>query len=108
MIFVFGGAYAGKEDFVKKDLGCDKIIRDLHLIIKKAMQNGKNAYEDTERLLDENNDAVFITNEVGGGIVPIDAFEREWREVCGRISCTFAEKADAVYRVVCGIGIKIK
>lgn len=109
MIFIFGGAYSGKEDFAKRELGADKkIIRDLHLFIKDAMQNGKNPYDETERLLEENKDAVFITNEVGCGIVPLDAFKREWREVCGRISCFFAEKADEVYRVVCGIGIKVK
>ena len=42
------------------------------------------------------------------GIVPIDSFEREYRERTGRILVKLAEQADEVVRVVCGIGQRIK
>ena len=108
MIFIFGGAYAGKEMYAKREFPDKKIIRDIHLIIKSEMENGKNALDATERLLSQNTDAIFISNEIGCGIVPEDKFEREWRETVGRINCYLAEKAERVIRVVCGIGMTIK
>lgn len=108
MIFVYGGAYAGKEDYVKNNLAHRKIIRDIHLVVKNTMQNGKDPYEEIERLTEENPDAVFISNEIGCGIVPADKFERDWREAAGRINCYLAENAEKVIRVVCGIGTEIK
>lgn len=51
---------------------------------------------------------VIISDEVGNGIVPIEAFEREYRERTGRILVELAKKAEEVERVICGIGQKIK
>ena len=108
MIFVTGGAYAGKTEYVKNNYGENKItVNGLHKIIRDAMANGLDPYDEAEKILAGNPDIV-ICAEVGSGIVPLDAFEREWRETVGRISCMFAEKADAVIRVVCGIGVKLK
>lgn len=53
-------------------------------------------------------DCVIISDEVGNGIVPVEAFEREYRERTGRILVELAKKAEEVERVVCGIGQKIK
>ena len=53
-------------------------------------------------------DCVIISDEVGNGIVPIEAFEREYRERTGRILVELAKKAEEVERVICGIGQKIK
>ena len=51
---------------------------------------------------------IIICDEIGCGLVPVDAFEREYREAAGRICTVLAEHADEVYRVVCGIGMRIK
>lgn len=51
---------------------------------------------------------VIISDEVGNGIVPVEAFEREYRERTGRILVELAKKAGEVERVICGIGQKIK
>ena len=108
MIFVTGGAYSGKTEYVKNNLGADKkTVNGLHKIIRDAMANGLDPYDEAEKILDAKPDIV-ICDEVGSGIVPLDAFEREWRETVGRISCMFAERADSVIRVVCGIGVKLK
>lgn len=109
MVFVFGGEYAGKERFAVSKFGEGaEIIRDIHLFVRDRMKDGKDALAETGALLELHPDAVFITNEIGCGIVPADDFERGWREQAGRVSCMLAEKADEVYRVVCGIGIKLK
>ena len=69
----------------------------------------------TEKNLTEKNltepkgtELVIISDEVGCGVVPVDDFERSYREAVGRVNCFFAERADQVIRVVCGIGIRIK
>ena len=57
---------------------------------------------------EENKDTIVIADEIGNGIVPLDAFEREYREQTGRAEILLAKKADEVVRVICGIGQKIK
>lgn len=57
---------------------------------------------------EENPDTIVIADEIGNGIVPLDAFEREYREQTGRAEILLAKKADEVVRVICGIGQKIK
>lgn len=51
---------------------------------------------------------LLISDEIGYGLVPIDDFEREYREFHGRVMTELAEKADCVERVVCGIPQRIK
>ena len=51
---------------------------------------------------------MITSDEVGLGIVPLDRKVREWREATGRALCRIAAEADEVYRVSCGIGMKIK
>ena len=53
-------------------------------------------------------DQIIVCNELGCGVVPMDAFERAWRERTGRLGCELAKQAEAVYRVTCGIGTRIK
>ena len=53
-------------------------------------------------------DCVIISDEVGNGIVPIKREERQWREYTGRALCQLAKDADEVYRIQCGIPVKIK
>lgn len=50
----------------------------------------------------------IICDEVGNGIVPIDAFERKYREMVGRVCCILAQQAESVERIHCGLGIKLK
>ena len=58
--------------------------------------------------LEKHPDTVIICDEVGNGIVPLDSFEREYRERLGRLLCEIAAKAERVERIVCGIGQRIK
>ena len=59
-------------------------------------------------LLQENPDLIIVTDEVGYGIVPMDAKDREWREACGRVCTKLAAHAAQVVRVCCGIGTQLK
>lgn len=61
-----------------------------------------------ETIYTANPDRILVTDEIGYGIVPIDPFEREYREETGRIGCLLAEKSEEVWRVCCGIGTKLK
>ncbi|HID97236.1 MAG TPA: bifunctional adenosylcobinamide kinase/adenosylcobinamide-phosphate guanylyltransferase [Thermodesulfobacteriaceae bacterium] len=51
---------------------------------------------------------VFVTNEVGSGIVPENALARRYRDLMGRCNQVVAQGVDAVFVVVSGIPFKIK
>jgi adenosylcobinamide kinase/adenosylcobinamide-phosphate guanylyltransferase len=51
---------------------------------------------------------IFVTNEVGLGIVPPDAPTRLYRNLVGRCGQAIAAAATVVVLVVCGIPITIK
>lgn len=59
-------------------------------------------------MIERNPDLIFICDEVGNGIVPVEKKERDYRECVGRVLCVLAEKAERVERVHCGISQKIK
>lgn len=51
---------------------------------------------------------VFVTSEVGSGIVPMDPIAREFRDVVGLINQKMAAAADEVWLVACGLAIDLK
>ncbi len=53
-------------------------------------------------------DVVFVTNEVGSGIVPENKLAREFRDVAGLINQEIAKVADNVIVTISGIPLKIK
>ena len=65
-------------------------------------------YGFAEKLVNERDDIIIITDQVGCGIVPLDRREREWREMHGRIMCRLASNAKHVERIICGMGQVIK
>ena len=59
--------------------------------------------------LTKNNPSIYIVcNELGNGVVPMEAFDRRYRETVGRICCNIAKQAEEVIRIVCGIPIVLK
>ena len=52
--------------------------------------------------------AVFVTNEVGFGIVPDNALARSFRDAAGIMNQTIAAAADEVEFVVAGLPMKLK
>ena len=73
-------------------------IADLHLLLREILAGGGDAAAWARRLLEVNPDAVCTCDEIGGGIVPLDGFERRWREETGRALAILT--ADASTRLV--------
>ena len=51
---------------------------------------------------------VFVSNEVGNGIVPDNAMAREYRDISGWVNQQIGEAADQVFYVVAGQAVDIK
>ena len=51
---------------------------------------------------------VFVSNEVGMGIVPGDAMTRQFRDLAGAMNQRVAAAADAVYLSVSGLPMQLK
>lgn len=84
------------------------LINHFHNWVKSSILNGGNPEEEIRIFMEEHPDCVIISDEIGSGIVPMEAFEREWRERTGKILAELAQKAEEVVRVICGIGQRIK
>lgn len=84
------------------------IIDHFHLWVKERILANGCPEEETMAFLDVCRDCIIICDEVGNGIVPMEPFEREYRERVGRLLIRLAERAEEVERVICGIGQKIK
>lgn len=109
MVLIIGGACQGKTAYAQEHFKTEyPIIDEYHLKVREQLKEGKDPLKEAEILLGEKENCVIISNEVGYGLVPIDAFERAYREAVGRVNCYLAEKASQVIRIVCGIGMNIK
>ena len=124
MKMIIGGAFQGKialamekyPDIVWVDgadadwnlIGTAKGILNFHEFIRNEMQKKKDVSGLAEQLISCNPDVVLVSDEVGYGVVPIDAFDRAYREAVGRICTKLAAYSSDVTRVVCGIGTVIK
>lgn len=111
MILVIGGAFQGKTAYVQNRFGDTvTVINNYQERIRSQLQEGLEPLAEAEELLRERQgqQLVLISDEVGYGLVPVDAFERKWREAVGRVNCYLAQRAEEVVRVVCGIETRIK
>lgn len=51
---------------------------------------------------------IFVSNEVGYGIVPINKLARRYRDLLGAVNQLIAKKADNVYWMLSGIPMEVK
>ena len=124
MRMIIGGAFQGKMEYAQKEypgirwvdgaacseeelLQCEGVYH-FNLYIRKSMEKYEEMRLFADRIIRENPQIVIITDEIGYGLVPIDAFERRYREETGRICTRLAAFSERVDRVVCGIGLPIK
>ncbi len=84
------------------------IVNHLHRYIRERLRQGTDPEKKIAGFLEAHPDCILICDEIGNGIVPMEAEERTYRERTGRILERLAAQADEVVRVVCGIGQKIK
>ena len=126
MELYIGGTGQGKLRYVqsKKNLDsgvvadgavCDEqqllqaaVINHFHLYLRRLLQEHGDVDACLRLLLAENASVALIMDEVGCGIVPLDAFERQYRETVGRTGCSLAQEASHVERIVCGLGQVLK
>ena len=124
MRIITGGAFQGKRAFAEKlypgvewtdggrcaldEIRTCRAVYGFHEFVKRWLEQGKSWEELASLILEENRDLILICDEIGCGLVPVDAFEREYRESTGRVMNALAEQAERVDRVVCGIGRRIK
>ncbi len=126
MKMVIGGAFQGKTDYASQKFNiaeedwidghsCSKHeilhakgVHHFHEFIRRSLQNGDELESFADELIRKNPDIIIVTNELGCGVVPLDAFERTYRERDGRICGELAAFSDEVDRVICGIGTVIK
>lgn len=124
MEFIIGGAFQGKLDYcIKKHSiardeiffagnGClfpdKKVVCGFHMLVKDWLEAGFDPLNETRCLLQKNFVEVFISDEIGNGIVPVGAFEREWREKTGRCSSIVAQYAESVVRIFASMEQVIK
>ncbi|MCD8052688.1 MAG: bifunctional adenosylcobinamide kinase/adenosylcobinamide-phosphate guanylyltransferase [Lachnospiraceae bacterium] len=97
--------YARAEDIIRAD-----IWDQFHAWVKRRMEEGVDAQTEAElaEILAANPRLIIVTREMGCGLVPVDAFERAWRERVGRLGCFLAERAERVYLVTCGVPLCIR
>lgn len=114
MILAVGGSGQGKYNWVMENYNVEgqkpDIINGYHLKIRENLSLGKDPLEEAARLVAAYKDKnlIIIMDEIGCGIVPLDSFERKYRDIAGQTGCYLAGEASEVIRIVCGIGIKIK
>lgn len=110
MELYIGGYKQGKLNYVLniRNKPPEKIKNDFHLWVRQLLEEQEDAEAVVEAYINEHPDCVIISDEIGNGIVPMDAFERVYREQLGRILINLAQRADRVERVICGIGQRIK
>ena len=127
MKLIIGGYAQGKMNYVLQKYGSENVIvmdgllpenvasegkilviYRLHIWIRKCLLNNECPEEKLGKLLEQYPDCIIISDEIGNGIVPVDAFEREYRERTGRILIMLAQRAEEVERIICGMGQKLK
>lgn len=110
MLLIIGGKYQGKRDYAVNELktATENIVGDFNENVRKIVFEGGDPSEYLERILEEKPEACVLYDEVGCGIIPLDPKEREYRIAAGRLACVLSEKAEQVYRVVAGLGIRLK
>ena len=132
MKLVIGGAYQGKREFLmqKWDIREGEIadmetcirpdqlnlaaysgiraVSNYQELVREQMEQGLDPEDQLRQIAGLNPEIILCANEIGMGIVPVDRKERDFRETCGRTLCLAAQLSDEVWRVICGIGERIK
>lgn len=123
--FIVGGKYMGKLRYARSLCGEDAVVCDLARESPENMFDADivaNLQEGIRTLLARENDArrffeenldrlrgkILVGDEIGGGIVPMDPFERRWRDETGFVYQTLARRAEIVERVWAGLPERLK
>ena len=124
MELIIGGAFQGKLEYAKslhpeiqwiegETCSCQELehaagVNHFERYIRKMLRDNGDVSNLAADLIKKNPGVVLISEEVGYGVVPVDAFERKYREAVGRVCTELASFSKKVHRVVCGVGMVIK
>lgn len=119
MILIIGGRGQGKLDYVRMaynvkeeeigtDLGQCRVVYGLHNVIRSMVEAGEAPQTAVLAHSQAHPQTIYICDEVGSGVVPIDPGQREWREAVGRCCCALAKEARRVERIFCGLPLVLK
>jgi adenosyl cobinamide kinase/adenosyl cobinamide phosphate guanylyltransferase len=126
MWLISGGAYQGKLKYALERTGINEseategkdcslqellekpLVNHFHLWIDRMLKEEQDINILLVRILARNPEIVIIVDELGCGVVPMNPYDRRYREMTGRICCKLAKEAEEVHRVICGIGTVIK
>lgn len=109
-----GHAFYDEENFsllYREVPGTEILIDHFHRILREKLEKGQTEealLREVEDIREKYPNCVFISDEIGSGIVPMNPLDRLWREVTGRILIQIAAESDEVIRMFCGIPQVIK
>ena len=98
------------DDNINNDIYDDTqglFIDNFHVLMKNMLDNNT-GYKMLVTKLVQKNGWLVISDEIGCGLVPIEACDRRWREETGRMLTLIAGYSDEVYRIFSGIAQRIK
>jgi|SRR5471030_3016144 len=124
MILIFGGAYNGKLEFVKREYDINnediffctdqhlrfdkKVLCGLHIFTRTCVLNKINSVEFLENNISFLKDKIIICDEINSGIVPMEKLDRAWREETGRALQVLTKHSSSVYRIFFGLQEELK
>lgn len=109
------GAVSGGRDYQVMLVDC--LTLWVNNLMHEAQREGRDiTEEDISHLCREllavcaelNSTVIFVTNEVGMGIVPDNPTSRKYRDLAGRCNQIIASGADTVTIVTCGLPLHLK
>lgn len=95
-----------------RELGLPTLVDCLTLWLSNLMHAGVDVDESTDEMLgaldDFSQPVVFVSNELGLGIVPETALGRSFRDAMGRLNMRIADRADRVIFMAAGLPLVMK
>ncbi|MER5171437.1 bifunctional adenosylcobinamide kinase/adenosylcobinamide-phosphate guanylyltransferase [Thioclava sp. GXIMD2076] len=94
------------------DGGAPRLVDCLTMWLTNLMMENRDIEAEAEALIgclpQLDAPVIFVTNEVGMGIVPENALARRFRDAQGQLNQKIAAVADEVHLVTCGYALKVK
>ena len=121
---IIGGRYMGKRNYAMKLYGSFENFVDLEEFLPDEFHDGliTNVHAGVKTLLQKKIDplgffaerieslrhCVITGDEISGGVIPVDQFERSWRSETGKLYQYLASEADIVDRIFAGLPLRLK
>lgn len=124
MILIIGGAYQGKLEYAKtaynlshgdiftcSDREIDfsrRCVDRIEEFTYACVRNEIDAVDYFRARHDQWQDSILICREITGGVVPLGADMRAWRQMTGKLCRYLSGEARQVTRVFCGLEQRLK